>query len=120
MTPSPYEYIPPEHEGGYSPRDPYAYQESYDRGFQEGRNARPVGPSDDERTWATVAHLAGPVAMILSVGWAGFLGPFLIWLAYKGRSPFVRNAAAQSFNFNVILWAAILIGRVFRLSLIHI
>ena len=34
----------------------------------------------------------------------------LIWAIYKDRSAFVRQAAAGSFNFNVAVWAAIIVG----------
>lgn len=117
MTPSPYEYIPPEKDG-YTPSDPFLYQENYDRGFREGMDARPHGvinqTTEKERTAAIVAHLVGPVALVLSMGWAGFVGPLVIWLMFRRKSEFVRLAAARSFNFNVVLWIAIVIGRFFR------
>lgn len=57
--------------------------------------------SGDERVWAMLAHLSAPISMVISAGWLPFLGPLVIWALQKDRSPFVRSAAAQSFNFNI-------------------
>lgn len=63
----------------------------------------PTSLGGDERTMMLLAHLSAPLAMLLSVGWVPFLGPFLIWLFYKDKSQAVRAAAAGAFNFNVTL-----------------
>src|SRR6478609_5046218 len=65
-------------------------------------------PTSDERTWAVLGHLAAIVAAVISVGWLSFVGPLLIWAVYKDRSAFVRKAAADSFNFNLAVWASII------------
>lgn len=120
--PSRNEYIPPRNDG-YVPSDASSYQRSYEEGYREGMAASGGNrgiPENEERTWAIIAHLAGPVAMILSVGWAGFVGPLAIWLFFRRRSSFVRMAAARSFNFNVVLWIAIVIARVFHFLIITI
>lgn len=64
--------------------------------------ARDMSPGD-ERTWAVLGHIAAPVGTLLSLGWLGFVGPLVIWLIYRDRSPFVRAAAARSFNFNLVV-----------------
>jgi uncharacterized protein len=64
----------------------------------------------EERTWAILGHLSAIIAAVISAGWLGFVGPLLIWLFYKDRSQFVRRAAAGSFNFNLAIWAAIIVG----------
>ncbi|MEA5155557.1 DUF4870 domain-containing protein [Raineyella sp.] len=58
----------------------------------------------EERSVATLAHLSAIIAMIVSAGWLSFVGPLIVWVLYKDRSPFVRKAAAGSFNFNVWAW----------------
>ncbi|RCK68415.1 DUF4870 domain-containing protein [Desertihabitans brevis] len=58
----------------------------------------------DERTLAVAAHLSTIVAMIISAGWLSFVGPLVVWLLFRGRSPFVRLSAAGSFNFNIWAW----------------
>ncbi|WP_228255145.1 DUF4870 domain-containing protein [Ornithinimicrobium avium] len=59
--------------------------------------------SSEERSMMMIAHLSAPAAMLLSAGWLPFLGPLLVWLFYKDRSPAVRTAAAGAFNFNISL-----------------
>lgn len=58
----------------------------------------------EERSVATLAHLSAIIAMIVSAGWLSFVGPLVVWFLYKDRSPFVRNAAAGAFNFNIWAW----------------
>lgn len=76
----------------------------------------PTRPEGDERTMMLLAHLSAPISMLLSVGWLPFLGPLLIWLFYKDKSPAVRTAAAGAFNFNltltiatVVLWISVIL-----------
>lgn len=77
-----------------------------------GRPA-PGAPSDrtstpevgtDEKTWSILAHLSAPAAFLLSLGTLSFLGPLIIWVVFKDRSPLVRTASAGAFNFNVTVW----------------
>ena len=79
-----------------------------------------LAPTSEERTWAVLGHLAAIVAAVISVGWLSFVGPLLIWAIYKDRSAFVRKAAADSFNFNLAVWAAIIIGWVMLFTVILI
>ena len=69
----------------------------------------PVAATDD-RTPAALAHASSLIAMALSAGWLSFLGPLLMWVLYKDRSPFVRQAAAGAFNFNLGLWVMSIVG----------
>ncbi len=72
----------------------------------------PYGPTSsgqlpatgEERTASIFAHLSAIIAAVVTAGWLSFLGPLIIWFIYRDRSPFVRQAAARSFNFNVGLW----------------
>ena len=63
-----------------------------------------------ERTASVLAHLSAVIAAIITAGWLSFVGPLVIWAIYKDRSAFVRQAAAGSFNFNLAVWAAIIVG----------
>ncbi|WP_054953605.1 DUF4870 domain-containing protein [Flaviflexus massiliensis] len=60
--------------------------------------------SDDERTWAILAHLSAPAGTIFSAGWLGFLGPLLIWMFQKNKSRLVRKASARAFNYSLALF----------------
>lgn len=57
----------------------------------------------EERSMMLIAHLSAPVSLLLSGGWLPFLGPLLVWLFYKDRSPAVRSVAAGAFNYNVAM-----------------
>lgn len=88
-------------QGGYQD-----YQQSYSMGggpSVSGPYQFSGMPPADARTWATVTHVAAPALYVLSLGWAGFLAPLVLWLIFKGKDPLVRQAAAGSFNFNFAL-----------------
>ncbi len=79
-----------------------------------------AAPSGEERTWAVLGHLAAIIAAVVSVGWLSFVGPLVIWALYKERSPFVRRAAAGAFNFNLAIWAMIIVGWILFITVIGI
>lgn len=78
-----------------------------------------VAPGE-ERSLAILAHLSAIAAMIVSAGWLSFLGPLVIWLLYKDKSPYVRQAAAGSFNFNLWAWVMSIVGWVLFITVIGI
>lgn len=57
----------------------------------------PMSPGQ-ERTWAMLSHAIPAVATVLSAGFLGFVASLVIYLAYRDRGPFVRQAAANSLN----------------------
>jgi len=71
---------------------------------------QPTPASADDRTIAVLAHLSPIIALVLSAGWLSFLGPLIAWLIWRDRGGLVRTAAATSFNFNVTIWLAMVIG----------
>ncbi|MDO4897716.1 MAG: DUF4870 domain-containing protein [Rothia sp. (in: high G+C Gram-positive bacteria)] len=67
----------------------------------------PYQPRPEElHNKATFAHLSGLLGLLLTVSFAGFLGPLIFWLLYKDRPGYevVRVAAAGAFNFNLAMW----------------
>ncbi|MDG2222961.1 MAG: DUF4870 domain-containing protein [Rubripirellula sp.] len=68
-------------------------------------------PNADDRNLALIAHLSG-AAGILAGGLIGFLGPLIIYLMSKERSPYVVGQAKEALNFQITL---ILAGVVFAL-----
>lgn len=76
----------------------------------------PVSASD--RTAAVLGHLAGPIATFISAGSLAILGPLIIYLVYKDQSPFVRQQAAEAFNFQFTMWIGAIVGFVFCLTVI--
>ena len=69
---------------------------------------------------AIIAHLSTLVGFLLSAGWLTFLGPLVIWLLYKDRSPFVRQAAAGAFNFSLASWVAGLVAWILVFTIVGI
>ena len=67
----------------------------------EGADGRQI-VSQDDRTWALVAHAGGLVT--------SFLIPLIIWLAKGDDSEFVRDQAKEALNFQITLLIASLIG----------
>ncbi len=80
----------------------------------------PTTTSADERTWAIVAHVSTLAAAVLSAGWLSIVGPLVIWAIHKDRSPFIRQASAGAFNFNLVIWAMTLVGWVCFFTIIAI
>lgn len=84
-----------------------------------GREYDPNANAND-RTLAILSHLSPIIALIVSVGWLSFLGPLIMWLVFRDRSTLVRNAAATAFNFHITLWAAIIVGWIFFITIVGI
>jgi|ERR1017187_2837160 uncharacterized Tic20 family protein len=60
----------------------------------------PTGlPTQDERTWGMVAHLAALAFFILPFG--NILGPLVVLLAKREHSAFVAAHAKEALNFNI-------------------
>ena len=66
------------------------------------RAAQPMS-QQDEKTWATLVHLAPFLAAVVGIP---FLGPLIVFLVFKDRGPFVRFHAAQALNFQIIITIA--------------
>ena len=81
--------VPPQAPPGYQAPNPASY----------AAGARPLSPQD-EKTWATLVHIAPFVAAFVGIP---FLGPLIVFLLLKDRGPFVRFHAAQALNFQIII-----------------
>lgn len=81
--------------------------------YSAGRRTTP-----DERVWAMLAHLAAPIAAVVSAGWLTIVGPLIVWLVQKDKSPFVRNAAAGAFNFTLTMWLISIVGWILNITVI--
>jgi uncharacterized Tic20 family protein len=99
--------------GGYPPPPAGAYPPG--PGFAPpGPGSTPPGPgftppgyaSNDDKTWALVAHFGGALGMFVSGGVLGFVGPLIAYLVKGQQSPTVRAHAVTALNFQ-ILWSII-------------
>lgn len=57
-------------------------------------------PSQDERTWGMLSHLAAFAGLVVPFAGA-ILGPLLVRVAWRDRSPFVAGHAREALNFNL-------------------
>ncbi len=61
-----------------------------------------VGPTPDEKTWGTMAHVSSIVGAVIIVG-LGVLGPLIIWLTRKRKSAYVDHHCKEALNFQVTM-----------------
>jgi uncharacterized protein len=73
----------------------------------------PMSPSD-ERTWAMLAHLAPFAGSVVGLP---VIGPLVVFLIYKDRSPFVRRHASAALNFQIMLMIVTVVGLVVAIPL---
>jgi uncharacterized Tic20 family protein len=95
-------YGPPA--GGYGPPPGGQQFGGYPPGA--GQPAPAGFASEDDRTWAMVAHFGGAILAFISGGWLGWVAPLIALLARGSQSPVVRRHAAQALNFQ-LLWAIV-------------
>jgi uncharacterized Tic20 family protein len=57
-------------------------------------------PSESERTWAMLAHLAALAGIVVWIVGA-ILGPLIVWLVRRDESDFVAEHAREALNFNI-------------------
>ena len=56
-------------------------------------------PTQDERTWAMLAHLAAFAFFICPFG--NIIGPLIIWLVKRDQLPLVADQGKEALNFNI-------------------
>jgi len=96
---------PPPH-----PSQPYGHPGYGQPGHGQPGSAMGGPPSPDERNMAMFALLGG--------GILGFIVPLIIFLIKKDESPFVRDQAAHSLNFQLLLLIGYVISSVLMIVLI--
>ena len=85
----------------------------------QGYGVAPQQPmsQQDEKTWATLVHIAPFLAAVVGIP---FLGPLIVFLVFKDRGPFVRFHAAQALNFQIVITIAFWVFGLLALDLIGI
>lgn len=72
--------------------------------------------AQDEKTWALMAHLSALSGLV--IGFGVFLGPLVVWLLGREKSPFIDRHGKEALNFGItvgIVWfvftiAALVVG----------
>jgi uncharacterized Tic20 family protein len=70
-----------------------------------GTPSNPDLPTQDERTWGMLAHLAAFGLFIVPFG-GNLLGPLLVWLLKREQSNFIADQGRESLNFNISVFLA--------------
>jgi len=65
--------------------------------------------NEQERTWGMLCHLAA-FAEFIAAPVGNILGPLIIWLIFRNRSPFVDDQGRASLNFQIsfLIYGAVL------------
>jgi uncharacterized Tic20 family protein len=83
--------------GGYDPnagpQQGYPPQQYNQPGSPQYVGQTPVSESD-EKTWGLLAHI--------SIPFIGFVGPLIVYLVYKDRSPWLKDASTEALNFSIL------------------
>jgi uncharacterized Tic20 family protein len=97
------DYPPPG--AGYPP--PPGYPPQGPPGGYYAAGPAPAGyATNDEKTWALVAHFGGAAGAFIGGGTLGWVGPLVALLAKGNQSPTVRAHAVAALNFQ-LLWSII-------------
>lgn len=65
--------------------------------------------TQDERTWAMLAHLSALAFFICPFG--NLIGPLIVWLVKRDQLPLVADQGKEAVNFNIsVALAAIVCG----------
>ncbi|MBC7639938.1 MAG: DUF4870 domain-containing protein [Rhodoferax sp.] len=73
-----------------------------------------MSPSD-ERLWGLLAHLSWIAGSIVAIA---PLGPLVVFLVFKDRSPFLRRHALEALNFWITVYIGLAISVVLMLILV--
>jgi uncharacterized Tic20 family protein len=66
-------------------------------------------PTQDERTWGMLAHLAAFLFFICPLG--NVIGPLIVWLVKRDQLAFVEDQGKEALNFNIsVTLAAVVCG----------
>jgi len=94
---------PPGHQSqGSRPQQPYRTQPGPPPPGYQPSGYPPVGAPlsrSDENLWALLAHL--------SIPFVGFVGPLVVHLVFKGRSPWLEENALEALNFSILYTIAV-------------
>lgn len=62
-----------------------------------------VSPTQEERTWAMIAHLSAFAVFVFPAG-GNIIAPLIIWLTRRDTSAFVDAEAKEALNFNITVF----------------
>jgi len=66
--------------------------------------------TNEEKTWALVAHFGGAAGALVGAGAGGWVAPLVALLAKGNESPTVRAHAVAALNFQIVVSIVAVIG----------
>jgi hypothetical protein len=69
-------------------------------GSTSGAASGDAAPTENERTWGMLAHLAALAGLVVPLA-GNVLGPLIVWIARSDQSAFVAAHAREALNFNI-------------------
>ncbi|HVO47141.1 MAG TPA: DUF4870 domain-containing protein [Steroidobacteraceae bacterium] len=76
-----------------------------------------TAPTQDERTWGMLAHLAAFTGLLVPVV-GNIAGPLVVWLAKRERSAFISAQGREALNFNITVVLGMLVCGILAFVLI--
>jgi uncharacterized Tic20 family protein len=90
--------------------------------YQQPQQAQYAGPQpmsqQEEKTWATLAHVIPAIAMVVSAGTIGFIASVILYVVVKDRGPFVRSHAANALNVQLTALIGLIISGLLMIVLV--
>lgn len=78
----------------------------------------PLLSEQDERMWATLAHLGVLAGLVIPLG--NILAPLIIWLTQKDKSEFVHAHAQEALNFQITVTLALVVSAILIIIIVGI
>ena len=108
---------------GGAPYDPNAAYGAPQQGYSPQQYSQPGYPQyagqpgagapvseNDEKLWATLAHI--------SIPFFGFIGPLIVYLIYKDKDQFLKEASTEALNFSILYTAASILSSILVVAVI--
>ncbi len=86
-----------------APNQAYPPQQYAQPGYPQyaGQAGQPPVSESDEKLWGLLAHI--------SIPFIGFIGPLIVYLIYKDRSPWLKDTSTEALNFSILYSIASLV-----------
>lgn len=120
MTDQPHQPQQPEQPN--QPPQGQPYQQPHQPPYQQAQPQYAAGPQpmsqQEEKTWATLAHVIPAIAMVVSAGTIGFIASVILYVVVKDRGPFVRSHAANALNVQLTALIGLIISGLLMIVLV--
>jgi uncharacterized Tic20 family protein len=74
--------------------------------------------TNDEKTWALVAHFGGAAGALIGAGGGGWVAPLIAMVSKGNESPTVRSHAVAALNFQILVTIIAVVGYITACAII--